>query len=285
MNSRANSREVLVLPVHCGVDGLRADLRDLEIWGCDETQDVVHGVLPSEDQDLSYLRLATHIYSKIVVYGRPRFNVVLHRRSDAAVREFVLRQSTASRGNDAFLHTGHAQNAVLVGSEGYAFGDGTADFYDKYAVVAVGGTFDRLHAGHRLLLTAAAWACRDVLRIGITGDVLLQNKKYKHLIQSLEDRGAAAKDFALQVKPQLPQVAVSELKNASGICVSDPSVEAIVVSTETVAGARKINELRKGVGFKPMAIVEVDVLDTQGCKLSSTALREEEFGASQRHLN
>jgi hypothetical protein len=38
-----------------------------------------------------------------------------------------------------------------------------------FARVAVGGTFDRLHAGHRLLLTAAALVSTKHVYIGITG--------------------------------------------------------------------------------------------------------------------
>jgi hypothetical protein len=36
--------------------------------------------------------------------------------------------------------------------------------------VAVGGTFDRLHAGHRLLLAATALVCRKQVYAGITGE-------------------------------------------------------------------------------------------------------------------
>jgi bifunctional ADP-heptose synthase (sugar kinase/adenylyltransferase) len=35
--------------------------------------------------------------------------------------------------------------------------------------VAVGGTFDRLHAGHRLLLAATALVCKKQVYAGITG--------------------------------------------------------------------------------------------------------------------
>ena len=35
--------------------------------------------------------------------------------------------------------------------------------------VAVGGTFDRLHAGHRLLLAASALVCTGSLFVGVTG--------------------------------------------------------------------------------------------------------------------
>lgn len=46
-----------------------------------------------------------------------------------------------------------------------------------YPGVAVGGTFDRMHAGHRLLLVVAALACSRRIYIGVTGDLLLANKQ------------------------------------------------------------------------------------------------------------
>jgi pantetheine-phosphate adenylyltransferase len=38
-----------------------------------------------------------------------------------------------------------------------------------YPVAALGGTFDHLHAGHKILLAMAAWIARDKLIIGLTG--------------------------------------------------------------------------------------------------------------------
>lgn len=38
----------------------------------------------------------------------------------------------------------------------------------QYDNVAVGGTFDRLHAGHRILLAAAALVSRKLLYVGVT---------------------------------------------------------------------------------------------------------------------
>lgn len=36
-------------------------------------------------------------------------------------------------------------------------------------IVALGGTFDHLHAGHKILLSMAAWVARKKVIVGVTG--------------------------------------------------------------------------------------------------------------------
>jgi pantetheine-phosphate adenylyltransferase len=38
-----------------------------------------------------------------------------------------------------------------------------------YPVVIIGGTFDHLHAGHKILLSMAAWIADEKLIVGVTG--------------------------------------------------------------------------------------------------------------------
>ena len=38
-----------------------------------------------------------------------------------------------------------------------------------YPVGALGGTFDHLHAGHKILLSMGAWIAKEKLIVGITG--------------------------------------------------------------------------------------------------------------------
>ena len=55
----------------------------------------------------------------------------------------------------------------------------------SYNVVAVGGTFDRLHIGHQMLLLYTVLTARHTVYIGVTGEILLVNKKDKEVLQSL----------------------------------------------------------------------------------------------------
>ena len=50
--------------------------------------------------------------------------------------------------------------------------------------VAVGGTFDYLHIGHKMLLTYCAITTDKELTIGITGEQMLKKKKNKSVMQS-----------------------------------------------------------------------------------------------------
>src|SRR6266516_187372 len=78
----------------------------------------------------------------------------------------------------------------------------------RFQVVAVGGTFDHLHAGHKLLLTATALlvepyegekSCPRRIIVGITGDELLKNKKYAEFLGSWDDRQQDVKAFFLSI--------------------------------------------------------------------------------------
>src|SRR5258706_14541673 len=39
----------------------------------------------------------------------------------------------------------------------------------RYGVAAMGGTFDHLHAGHKILLSMAAWIAEETIIVGVTG--------------------------------------------------------------------------------------------------------------------
>lgn len=152
----------------------------------------------------------------------------------------------------------------------------------KYAHerVAVGGTFDRLHAGHRLLLAVAALACTRTCYVGVTSDKLLTNKANAHLLHTYEHRSFAAKDFLQAVRPSLT-VELSALLDpaAPPKAATIPEITALVISRETVAGGAKVQQARRDRGItQPLDIILVDLVgassqDADAIKLSSSALR------------
>ena len=140
-----------------------------------------------------------------------------------------------------------------------------------FNTVAVGGTFDRLHNGHRKLLTLGAGLCKETLVVGIMSDELLKKKALAELIQPFEQRAKVVVDFLAVIKPQL-QVSIFQLKDPYGPTITDKSIEALVVSSETQSGVRKINEIRKEKEYPPLVglVVRRDDISI----LSSTFVRE-----------
>ncbi|KAG6406099.1 hypothetical protein SASPL_133696 [Salvia splendens] len=65
----------------------------------------------------------------------------------------------------------------------------------SYSAVVLGGTFDRLHDGHRQFLKAAATVARDRIVIGVCDGHMLVNKQYSNLIEPVEKRMKNVEDY------------------------------------------------------------------------------------------
>jgi hypothetical protein len=78
-------------------------------------------------------------------------------------------------------------------------------FY-KNGIVA--GTFDRLHIGHKILLTESALLVQNRLLVGITHDKMLLKKTLNELIEPLDARIGHVTDFLGLVAPHLDVLCV-----------------------------------------------------------------------------
>lgn len=70
-----------------------------------------------------------------------------------------------------------------------------------YKEVVLGGTFDHMHSGHRLLLAAASLLCEQRITVGLSEGPLLQRKILKELIEPFQDRKRNLQEFMEDVKP------------------------------------------------------------------------------------
>ncbi|MGB0950371.1 MAG: hypothetical protein ACPGWQ_00025 [Poseidonia sp.] len=100
----------------------------------------------------------------------------------------------------------------------------------------VGGTFDRLHAGHRLLLDAAVRAAGHV-EVHITSDKMADQKSVN--MQSFETRRDEVLNWAERHAPR--RVSVHELSDVHGPAPHHPEADCIVATPETKAECERIN--------------------------------------------
>lgn len=177
----------------------------------------------------------------------------------------------------------------------------------QYKVVCLGGTFDHLHPGHKLLLSAATLLlrvpstpespCRFI--IGVTGDEMLKNKKFAEYVQPWNTRAQGVLEF-LHAVVDHPTSAVPTFASEGegklvgsfrggavvvecvvfqdlyGPTISVEEIEALVVSGETREGGKAVNDKRREQGWRELDVYEVDVLDARGVGDEGEA---EDFGA------
>lgn len=140
----------------------------------------------------------------------------------------------------------------------------------KYHKVAVGGTFDKFHDGHKKLLSTA-FEIGERVEIGVTSDDF---GGLKGDIDSCRERMSNLKSFFSDKS----NFVVIPLNDPYGTTIFDDDFEAIVVSEETEPTAVEINEIRVSKGMSPLDIVVVSfVLAYDGTPISSTRIRRGEI--------
>jgi len=138
--------------------------------------------------------------------------------------------------------------------------------------VALGGTFDPVHDGHRALFERA-FELGDVT-VGLTSDELAPKTRHvDRYVRSFEER---KRDLESELAPLAAaegrEFEVLELTEPTGIA-TEPRFDALVVSPETEDTGERINEIRDASGIEPLRIVVVDhVIAEDGDVISSTRI-------------
>jgi len=145
----------------------------------------------------------------------------------------------------------------------------------EFTMIALGGTFDIIHAGHIALLDKGFSISEKVI-IGLTSDELAE-KKGKKLVNSFQIRYSTLESL---LKEKFPRslFEIVELDNDFGPAVIDGNVNALVVSEETRSKGESLNKLRLEQGQSPVAIIIVPmVLAKDGSRISTTRIRNSEI--------
>ncbi|NIR86519.1 pantetheine-phosphate adenylyltransferase [Candidatus Bathyarchaeota archaeon] len=145
-----------------------------------------------------------------------------------------------------------------------------------FEAVAVGGTFDEFHKGHRVLLLKAFEVGNRVL-IGLCTDDLAMKLWKPHKVATYEERLEELEEF-LREKGLLDRAEIMPLNDPYGVTLSSGCVEAIVVSRETEPRAHEINEKRRAKGLLPLHIVVIEMVPAENhVSISTTRIRRGEI--------
>ncbi|KAE8229398.1 hypothetical protein CF326_g5635 [Tilletia indica] len=160
--------------------------------------------------------------------------------------------------------------------------------FPQHPVVALGGTFDHLHPGHKILLSTACAVSTRKLIIGITSDSMLHSKTEPTFLESLERRKERVRSFcsgfagALRPGEKALELDVVTLEDVAGPAGSEADLQALVLTEETLAGGKAIAEIREKKGLGALQQYVIGVLGAKGeTDLGGTGKDAKELAAAK----
>lgn len=137
--------------------------------------------------------------------------------------------------------------------------------------VVVAGTFGPVHDGHRQLFETALKYGDEVL-VGVTTDEMATASRTRD-VPAHDERLARVREEIDAIDEWDRDVEYHPLADEEGFAVTEPDVDALVVSPETAPEIADINATRRERGFAPIeGIVAPYVLAADGERISSTRI-------------
>jgi pantetheine-phosphate adenylyltransferase len=147
----------------------------------------------------------------------------------------------------------------------------------KYKKIAVGGTFDKFHYGHRKLIEKA-FELGELVVIGVTSNDFSRQKTN---VDSCKVRMSNLNSFLKKIHENFY---IARLDDHYGTTIIEEDFDAIVVSEETEPTAIEINKIREEKGMRKIDIVVISyVVADDGIPISSTRIRKGEID-TQGHI-
>lgn len=140
----------------------------------------------------------------------------------------------------------------------------------QYKNVLVGGTWDRLHLGHKFILLTALSSGEKVV-VGVSSEKMSKDKRNSESIESFDKRKDHLEKF-LNKYEIMGDYEVERIDSPEGSAIEKG--EAIVITDETINNARRINKKRKKDNRKLLELIEVErVKAFDGDPISSSRIR------------
>lgn len=150
-----------------------------------------------------------------------------------------------------------------------------------YQHIAVGGTFDGLHAGHQYFLKSAFQKSVRVT-IGLTSEKYIRKYKKNKGVSPYSIRYRALTAW-LRKEGLAAQAIVVPLHDAFGPVVLGHDFDAIAVTQDNRSVAQEINRIRAERGFLLLSVIEIDLIAAQDTRpISSTRIRKGEISKDGR---
>ncbi len=144
----------------------------------------------------------------------------------------------------------------------------------KYRIVVIGGTFDRLHRGHRDFLQFS-FSKSDYVVLGLTSDAYIKKYKDGLGVESYETREKNLQIFlqSIQKESRVKIVPIDDLFGPA--ILPEYKFDAIIVTRDTIKGGEEINKIRKEMGLPDLS-VEVFSLTNEvyGAPIASSTIRK-----------
>lgn len=146
----------------------------------------------------------------------------------------------------------------------------------QFKKVAVGGTFDQLHRGHKVLLNKA-FEVGDKVVIGLSSDEFVRKMHKQHFTSTYNERLQELECF-LEKSGFSKRAEIVPLIDPFGLSISGEGLDALVVSQETMQTGDSINKIRVKAGLPPLTIVRVNMVPAENCfPISTTRIRKGEI--------
>lgn len=150
-----------------------------------------------------------------------------------------------------------------------------------YRHIAVGGTFDGLHRGHRHFL-AKAFEAGARVTIGLTSARYIQKYKPARGVGAYSRRYKKLTAW-LRQKEYSARTLVMPIHDPFGPTLLPDDFDAIAVTRDTKHTAIEMNRQRLLRGLEPLTLVEIDLIEADDAQpISSTRVRAGEIDTSGR---